>query len=105
MSSRTSPEVLIPSRDLTQRPLATRRVAAASASRRAAAVELQGLWARLRRDVDGEIRFDEGSRGLYAQDASNYLHVPLGVVVPRSAPRSWMRMKLRSRRWSPSTRA
>jgi len=45
---------------------------------------LRGLWARLRREVEGEVRFDRGSLGLYAQDASNYLHVPLGVVIPRS---------------------
>src|SRR3954452_16064092 len=43
-----------------------------------------GLWARLLRDVEGEVRFDRGSLGLYAQDASNYLHVPLGVVLPKS---------------------
>src|SRR5262245_16196616 len=34
--------------------------------------------------VDGEIRFDEGSRALYATDSSNYRQVPIGVVVPRS---------------------
>jgi FAD/FMN-containing dehydrogenase/Fe-S oxidoreductase len=31
----------------------------------------------------GEVRFDDGSRGLYATDASNYRQVPIGVVVPR----------------------
>ena len=45
---------------------------------------LRGLLARLRRDVTGEVRFDTGTLGLYAQDASNYLHVPLGVVLPKS---------------------
>ncbi|MGH3422779.1 MAG: FAD-binding oxidoreductase, partial [Streptosporangiaceae bacterium] len=35
--------------------------------------------------VDGEVRFDDGSRGAYAQDASNYRQPPIGVVVPRSA--------------------
>jgi FAD/FMN-containing dehydrogenase/Fe-S oxidoreductase len=34
--------------------------------------------------VDGEVRFDEGSRALYATDSSNYRQVPIGVVVPRS---------------------
>ena len=34
--------------------------------------------------VSGEVRFDDGSRALYAQDASNYHHVPLGVVIPKS---------------------
>ncbi len=37
----------------------------------------------LRRAVHGEVRFDRGSRALYATDASNYRQVPIGVVVPR----------------------
>ncbi|MCE3550696.1 FAD-binding protein [Pseudonocardia sp. RS11V-5] len=44
---------------------------------------------RLARDLthalDGEARFDEGSRALYANDASIYREVPLGVVLPRHA--------------------
>jgi len=36
----------------------------------------------LRRHTNGEVRFDSGSRGLYATDASNYRQVPIGVVVP-----------------------
>ncbi len=35
--------------------------------------------------VRGEVRFDSGSRALYATDASNYRQVPIGVVVPRDA--------------------
>jgi hypothetical protein len=38
----------------------------------------------LRSRVDGEVRFDAGSRGAYSTDASNYRQVPIGVVVPRS---------------------
>lgn len=34
--------------------------------------------------VDGEVRFDPGSRATYSTDASNYRQVPLGVVVPRT---------------------
>ncbi len=34
----------------------------------------------LRRQVDGEVRFDAGSRGAYSTDASNYRQVPIGVV-------------------------
>lgn len=34
--------------------------------------------------VEGEVRFDDGSRALYATDASNYRQVPIGVVVPRT---------------------
>jgi FAD/FMN-containing dehydrogenase/Fe-S oxidoreductase len=38
----------------------------------------------LARHVEGEVRFDAGSRALYATDGSNYRQVPIGVVVPRS---------------------
>jgi FAD/FMN-containing dehydrogenase/Fe-S oxidoreductase len=38
----------------------------------------------LRERVDGEVRFDDGSRGAYSTDASNFRQVPLGVVVPRT---------------------
>ena len=37
----------------------------------------------LKKDVRGEVRFDRGSRALYATDASNYRQVPIGLVVPR----------------------
>jgi FAD/FMN-containing dehydrogenase/Fe-S oxidoreductase len=43
------------------------------------------LEARLTASVRGEVRFDPGSRALYATDASNYRQVPIGVVVPRDA--------------------
>jgi FAD/FMN-containing dehydrogenase/Fe-S oxidoreductase len=39
----------------------------------------------LHRCVQGEVRFDAGSRAAYASDASNYRQVPIGVVLPRSA--------------------
>ncbi|MEE2034907.1 FAD-binding oxidoreductase, partial [Rhodococcus sp. CC-R104] len=42
------------------------------------------LAARLRDRVDGEVRFDAGSRAAYSTDASNYRQVPIGVVVPRT---------------------
>jgi FAD/FMN-containing dehydrogenase len=35
--------------------------------------------------VRGEVRFDSGSRALYATDLSAYRQVPIGVVVPRDA--------------------
>ena len=35
--------------------------------------------------VEGETRFDDGSRALYANDASIYRQVPLGVILPRHA--------------------
>src|SRR5947209_9944667 len=44
----------------------------------------EALAADLRAEVDGEIRFDPGSRAAYSTDASNYRQVPIGVVVPRT---------------------
>ena len=41
------------------------------------------LEAALRRVVGGEVRFDNGSRALYATDGSNYRQVPIGIVLPR----------------------
>jgi len=38
----------------------------------------------LQKNIDGEIRFSTGDRALYASDSSNYRHVPMGVVIPRS---------------------
>ena len=40
---------------------------------------------RLRREIEGEVRFDPASRGRYSTDASIYQIEPIGVVVPRSA--------------------
>jgi FAD/FMN-containing dehydrogenase/Fe-S oxidoreductase len=39
----------------------------------------------LTRVMRGEVRFDRGSRALYATDGSNYRQVPIGVVVPRDS--------------------
>jgi FAD/FMN-containing dehydrogenase/Fe-S oxidoreductase len=39
----------------------------------------------LKRTVRGEVRFDPGSRALYASDASNYRQIPIGLVVPRDS--------------------
>jgi FAD/FMN-containing dehydrogenase/Fe-S oxidoreductase len=47
-------------------------------------LDTAGLEDALREGVDGEVRFDAGSRGAYATDGSNYRQVPLGVVVPHS---------------------
>src|SRR4051812_47713668 len=46
---------------------------------------LNGLHDRLSRETRAEVRFDRGTRGLYATDASLYQVEPLGVVVPRTA--------------------
>ncbi|MER5389973.1 FAD-linked oxidase C-terminal domain-containing protein [Saccharopolyspora sp. NPDC002686] len=53
-------------------------------SRNATSQSADGLLADLRREVDGEVRFDPGTRGAYSTDASNYRQVPIGVVVPRT---------------------
>src|SRR5437868_8932598 len=47
-------------------------------------VDVNGLRAELERNVEGEARFDAGSKAMYAVDASNYRQVPIGVVIPRS---------------------
>jgi FAD/FMN-containing dehydrogenase/Fe-S oxidoreductase len=46
-------------------------------------VSVPVLQNELRRRVEGEVRFDAGSRALYSTDASNYRLIPLGVVLPR----------------------
>ncbi len=47
-------------------------------------VDVAALEAELTSILEGEVRFDEGSKALYATDASNYRQVPLGVVLPKS---------------------
>jgi FAD/FMN-containing dehydrogenase/Fe-S oxidoreductase len=49
----------------------------------AAHLDAVALDAALRRHLRGEVRFDSGSRALYATDGSNYRQVPIGVVIPR----------------------
>src|SRR5215469_16325762 len=44
----------------------------------------RSLQRELERTVKGEVRFDAGTRAMYAHDASNYRMVPIGVVVPKS---------------------
>ena len=47
-------------------------------------VDAAALEAELRATVEGEVRFDPGSKAIYAVDASNYRQVPIGVVIPKS---------------------
>ncbi|WP_433505857.1 FAD-binding and (Fe-S)-binding domain-containing protein [Pseudonocardia halophobica] len=47
-------------------------------------VNAKGLEKHLRRHVSGEVRFDTTSLAMYANDASNFRQVPIGVVVPRT---------------------
>jgi FAD/FMN-containing dehydrogenase/Fe-S oxidoreductase len=44
---------------------------------------LATLESHLRATIEGEVRFDVGTRAAYATDASNYRQVPVGVVIPR----------------------
>ncbi len=41
------------------------------------------LERELKRTLKGKVRFDRGSRALYATDGSNYRQIPIGLVVPR----------------------
>src|SRR5271155_56894 len=47
--------------------------------------EAAALEKELKRTVRGEVRFDRGSRAMFASDASNYRQIPIGLVVPRDA--------------------
>jgi FAD/FMN-containing dehydrogenase len=46
-------------------------------------VDVRRLEQALRKELQGEVRFDDGARAAYSHDASNYRQVPLGVVLPR----------------------
>src|SRR6202046_1248143 len=46
-------------------------------------VDVSGLKRALERAVAGEVRFDAGTRAMYANDFSIYRAVPIGVVVPQ----------------------
>jgi len=48
-------------------------------------IDRRALAYALMRSVQGEVRFSDGARALYANDASVYRQVPLGVVLPKSA--------------------
>ncbi|EEF23803.1 oxidoreductase, putative [Ricinus communis] len=66
LSRLTSPH-LIPARDATHD-----------------ALNVAGLERELRNAIDGEVRFSDGDRALYATDASNYRQTPIGVVLPKT---------------------
>jgi FAD/FMN-containing dehydrogenase/Fe-S oxidoreductase len=52
---------------------------------KSAQVDAAALAEALRANTRGEVRFDRGTRALYATDGSNYRQVPIGVVLPRDA--------------------
>ena len=47
--------------------------------------ETSALARELAGKIEGEVRFDAGSRALYSHDLSIYRQVPIGVVLPRHA--------------------
>lgn len=47
-------------------------------------VNVKAIEKELRSKIEGEVRFDTGTKALYATDASNYRQVPIGVVLPKS---------------------
>src|SRR5581483_11457236 len=53
-------------------------------SRREIDVPADQLAAELRSQTEAEVRFDDGSRALYATAGGNYRQIPIGVVVPHS---------------------
>jgi FAD/FMN-containing dehydrogenase/Fe-S oxidoreductase len=69
---------------MASRPAPTLHTPPPPRPRPVAGLDVRGLEHALRRAVEGEVRFDDGSRALYAVDASNYRQVPIGVVVPRT---------------------
>src|SRR5262249_23512303 len=64
--------------------LASLPVVTANSERPGSTVDLAALKSALSATVQGEVRFDRVSRGLYSTDASVYQIVPVGVVVPHS---------------------
>jgi FAD/FMN-containing dehydrogenase/Fe-S oxidoreductase len=60
------------------------RVAAPDSLRASWSNDAAGLAETLASQIQGEVRFDAGSRALYATDGSNYRQVPIGVVLPRN---------------------
>jgi FAD/FMN-containing dehydrogenase/Fe-S oxidoreductase len=61
------------------------RFAELAQAAKSAQVDASGLAEALRYHIRGEVKFDRGSRALYATDGSNYRQVPIGVVLPRDA--------------------
>src|SRR3954451_3822850 len=51
---------------------------------RADSAQAADLAAALKKRLQGDVRFDPGSRALYATDLSIYRHPPIGVVIPRT---------------------
>jgi FAD/FMN-containing dehydrogenase/Fe-S oxidoreductase len=61
----------------------TTSIPTASATPGTAHVDARVLARELAHEVRGEVRFSPGSRALYANDASVYRQLPIGIVIPR----------------------
>ncbi|MGH9684663.1 MAG: FAD-binding and (Fe-S)-binding domain-containing protein [Candidatus Acidiferrales bacterium] len=64
--------------------LSLNHISKSLAGRSDSRVDARGLETELRARTSGEVRFDNGSRGLYATDSSNYRQIPIGVVIPKA---------------------
>lgn len=62
-----------------------RKPSAPSRAAKPTAMDVDQLAADLEASIQGEVRFSDADRGMYATDASNYRQVPIGVVLPRNA--------------------
>src|SRR4030095_9195318 len=62
----------------------TNKFAERAQAAKIARVDAAALHSALRRNIAGEVRFDSGSRAMYATDGSSYRQVPIGVVIPRT---------------------
>jgi FAD/FMN-containing dehydrogenase/Fe-S oxidoreductase len=49
-----------------------------------ASIDAAALKAELSSQLEGEVRFDNATKAIYAADASNYRQVPIGVVIPKT---------------------
>jgi FAD/FMN-containing dehydrogenase/Fe-S oxidoreductase/NAD(P)-dependent dehydrogenase (short-subunit alcohol dehydrogenase family) len=47
-------------------------------------VDAEALARELHNSISGEVRFDDGTRALYAAAGGNYRQVPIGVVIPKT---------------------
>jgi len=82
LSPRYTPKVeaLAPNARIHEDVLSSMPQTIAQPSAHSAQLDASALEAALRRHLRGEVRFDSGSRALYATDGSNYRQVPIGVA-------------------------
>src|ERR1041385_3360589 len=66
---------------MTRNEIPTQILTSVPAAGNGAAADLEDA---LRSRIEGEVRFDAGSRALYATDLSIYRQPPIGVVIPKT---------------------